>query len=236
MSKCLLRGARVVDPANGRDGVFDVLVDGDADRPRRPRPGGRVRRERDRPAERPRRLSRPDRHARAPARAGAGAQGNRRDRHRRGGGRRLHGRRLHAEHDSGERQRRRHRLHPREVVRGEPGARLPDRRGLARAEGRAARGHRRAEGVGLRRRDRRRAPGGDGDADAPRARVHEHVRDAGHRALRGADAQGRRRRARGVSRVGAGAARHSGRGRIDHGAARHRARRADRRHRSTSRT
>ena len=28
MSKWLLRGARVVDPANGRDGVFDVLVDG----------------------------------------------------------------------------------------------------------------------------------------------------------------------------------------------------------------
>ena len=29
MSKRLLRGARVVDPANGRDGVFDVLIDGD---------------------------------------------------------------------------------------------------------------------------------------------------------------------------------------------------------------
>jgi dihydroorotase len=28
MSKWLLKGARVVDPANGRDGVFDVLVDG----------------------------------------------------------------------------------------------------------------------------------------------------------------------------------------------------------------
>jgi dihydroorotase len=28
MSKWLLRGGRVVDPANGRDGVFDVLVDG----------------------------------------------------------------------------------------------------------------------------------------------------------------------------------------------------------------
>jgi dihydroorotase len=28
MSKWVLRGARVVDPANGRDGVFDVLVDG----------------------------------------------------------------------------------------------------------------------------------------------------------------------------------------------------------------
>ena len=29
MAKRLLKGGRVVDPANGRDGVFDVLVDGD---------------------------------------------------------------------------------------------------------------------------------------------------------------------------------------------------------------
>jgi dihydroorotase len=29
MSKTLLRGGRVVDPANGRDGAFDVLIDGD---------------------------------------------------------------------------------------------------------------------------------------------------------------------------------------------------------------
>jgi dihydroorotase len=29
MSKRLLKGARVVDPANGRDGLFDVLIDGD---------------------------------------------------------------------------------------------------------------------------------------------------------------------------------------------------------------
>jgi dihydroorotase len=29
MSKTLLRGGRVVDPANGRDGTFDVLIDGD---------------------------------------------------------------------------------------------------------------------------------------------------------------------------------------------------------------
>ena len=28
MSKWLLRGARVVDPANGRDGIFDLLIDG----------------------------------------------------------------------------------------------------------------------------------------------------------------------------------------------------------------
>ncbi len=29
MSKWMLKGARVVDPANGRDGVFDLLIDGD---------------------------------------------------------------------------------------------------------------------------------------------------------------------------------------------------------------
>src|SRR6267142_3881320 len=29
MPKWMLKGARVVDPANGRDGVFDVLIDGD---------------------------------------------------------------------------------------------------------------------------------------------------------------------------------------------------------------
>ena len=28
MSKRLLKGARVVDPASGRDGMFDVLIDG----------------------------------------------------------------------------------------------------------------------------------------------------------------------------------------------------------------
>ena len=29
MSKTLLKGGRVVDPANGRDGTFDVLIDDD---------------------------------------------------------------------------------------------------------------------------------------------------------------------------------------------------------------
>ena len=27
--KRLLKGGRVVDPANGRDGMFDILIDGD---------------------------------------------------------------------------------------------------------------------------------------------------------------------------------------------------------------
>ena len=44
-------------------------------------------------------------------------------------------------------------------------------------------------------------PGGDGAADAARARIRRHVRHAGDRALRGSDAQGRRRGARGLSRV-----------------------------------
>ena len=52
----------------------------------------------------------------------------------------------------------------------------------------------------LRRDHRRRPAGGDGAADAPRARVRRHVRHAGHRALRGPDAQGRRRRARRLPR------------------------------------
>src|SRR5580765_7546324 len=29
MPKWMLKGARIVDPANGRDGVFDLLIDGD---------------------------------------------------------------------------------------------------------------------------------------------------------------------------------------------------------------
>ena len=45
---------------------------------------------------------------------------------------------------AGQRQRRRDRLHPEEGGRGQPGARLSDRRRLARPEGRAARRHRRA--------------------------------------------------------------------------------------------
>ena len=235
MAKWLLKGGRVVDPANGRDGVFDLLIDGDRiarvgrDLPIERREGGR------RP-ERARRRARADRHARAPARAGPGAQGNGGDRHRRRGRRRVHRGRVHAEHEPGERQRRRHRLHPREGGRGEPGPRLPDRRGLARAEGRAARRHRRAEAGRLRRADRRWPSGVDGDADAARARIRRHVRPADHRALRGADAQGRRRRARRLSRLGARPARHPRRVRVDHGVARHRARRADRGRASTSRT
>ena len=53
--------------------------------------------------------------------------------------------------------------------------------------------------AGLRGDFRRRQAGGDGAADAPRAGVRVDVRPAGHRSLRGPLAQGRRRRARGLS-------------------------------------
>ena len=131
-----------------------------------------------------------------------------------------------------QRQRRRDRLHPAEGGRGQPRARVSDWRRVTRTEGRAARRHRGASRGRLRRHDRRWAAGGDGAADAPGARVCGHVRYAGHRALRGADAQGRRRRARRLPGVDARAARHSRRGRIDHGAPRHFARGADRRRRA----
>ena len=112
---------------------------------------------------------------------------------------------------------------------GEPRARLSDRRGVARAEGRAAGRHRRAARGRLRRGHRRWPSGGDGAAGAARARVHEHVRHADDRALRGSDAQGRRLRARRPARGGARAEGHSRRRRVDHGGARHPARRDDRR-------
>ena len=143
--KRLLKGGRVVDPANGRDGVFDVLIDGD----RIARVG------RDLPVD-------------------AATHGRRRagglvvcpgliDMH-------VHLREPGQEHketvatgtaaavaggftavacmpntrpvndNAGVTE-----LHPEEGRRGEPRARLSDRRGLARPEGRAARRHRRAE-------------------------------------------------------------------------------------------
>ena len=52
--KRLLKGGRVVDPAAGLDGVFDVLIDGDRDRPGRPRSAGVARRRRRRSSRFPR--------------------------------------------------------------------------------------------------------------------------------------------------------------------------------------
>ena len=142
--KRLLKGGRVVDPANGRDGVFDVLIDGD-------------------------RIARVGRDLPVDADAtvveipsGLVVCPGLIDMH-------VHLREPGQEHKetvatgtaaavaggftavacmpntiAGERQRRRHRVHPEEGGRGEPRARLSDRRRVARPEGRAARRHRRA--------------------------------------------------------------------------------------------
>ena len=80
---------------------------------------------------------------------------------------------------------------------GRARARVSDRRGVGRLEGRAADRNRRPARRRLRRDYRRRPAGRDGAADAARARIRVDVRDAGHRSLRGSVAQGRRRRARG---------------------------------------
>ena len=109
--KRLLKGGRVVDPANGIDGVRDVLIDGDRiARVGRGSAGGW--RDGRRDSRRLRDLPWIHRHARAPARAGAGAQGNHRNGHGVGCGGRLHRGRLHAEHDAGQRRCERHDLHP----------------------------------------------------------------------------------------------------------------------------
>ena len=123
------------------------------------------------------------------------------------GGRRVHRRRVHAEHRSGERSPRHHRADPAEGGRRQPGARLPDRRGLDGVARRADVGARRAEGRRLRRVHRRRAAGGERAADAARARIRRDARRADRRSLRGPVAQGGRRRARRAStRPGSGCA------------------------------
>ena len=118
----------------------------------------------------------------------------------------------------------------------QPGARVSDRRRVARIEGRAARRHRGAEAGRLRRHHRRRAPGEDGAADAARDGIRGHVRHAADRALRGSVAQGRRRGARGLHGGDARPPRHAGRVRSARRRARHPAVGADRRRRSMSRT
>ena len=92
--------------------------------------------------------------------------------------------------EPGERQRRRDGAILRKAAEAGSGACLPDRRRLARAEGRATSRHRRAACGGMRRGDRRWAPGRDGASGETCARVHEHVRHADDRALRRSVAQG----------------------------------------------
>ncbi len=227
--KRLLRGGRVVDPANGVDGAFDVLIDGDRI--------GRV--GRDLPVDDGVQvidvpngfvvvpglidmhvhLREPGQEHKETIATGA--------RSAVAGGFTADG--LHAQHDAGERQREHHRTDAQEGRRGQPGAGLSDWRRLARQPGRVARRHRRAAPGRLLRDLRRRQTGGDGAADAPRAGVRVDVRHAGHRPLRGRLAEGRRRRARGLRRVHPGAARIAGRCRDRDGAARRDAGRAHRR-------
>ena len=111
---------RVVDPANGRDGhvrrprsTDDRIVTVGSGH-RRPGTGATVVDDAGRAGD----LPGPDRHARPPARARPGAQGNRGHRHRGGRRRRIHRGRVHAEHVAGQRQRRRDRLHPAKGGRG----------------------------------------------------------------------------------------------------------------------
>ena len=127
--KRLLKGGRVVDPANGLDGAFDVLIDGGViaqvgrDLPVSLADGGEV------VALSPAfvvcpgfidmhvHLREPGQEHKETVATGAAV----------GGGRRLHRRGLHAEHQAGQRQRRRHRAHPQE------GAPTPAWRGSTRS-------------------------------------------------------------------------------------------------------
>ena len=206
--KRLLKGGRVIDPANGIDGRTRRPDRRRSDRPCRPRP---TRRRCNRRGDRggARHLSGLHRHARPPEGARAGAQGDGRDRHRRGRRRRIHGRGLHAEHESRERQRERHGVHPRQGGGRQPGACISDWRRLTRIERGAARRDRGAETGRVCGHHRRRPSRRHRIADAPRDGVRGHVRHASDRALRGSVAEGRRGCARGVSRRSAGTARHA---------------------------
>ena len=208
--KRLLKGGRVDrSRPTGSTASHDVLIDGDRiARVGRDLPVDGADGRRD--SRRARRLPGLHRHARAPARARAGAQGDRGDRDRGGGRRRLHRRRLHAEH------RRRSTTTPTSpslilakaaeanlarvypigaVSKGSKGELLADIAELKQAGCVAITddGHPVATALLLRR----------------ALEYAGHVRHAGDRALRGSDAQGRRRGARRVSRGVARAARHS---------------------------
>ena len=229
----LLKTVHVVDPAAGRNGRFDILIEDGRVARVGTRPAGR-RRARRRAAAVVRRDAGAHRHPRAPARAGTGTQGDDRHRHGVGGRRRVHRRRVHAEHRSRSTttpsvtefivkraaEAGLARVYPIGAVSiGSKGEQLTEIGDLQRGR--------------LRRDHRRRPAGGDGAADAARARVRVDVRDAGHRSLRGPVAQGRRRRARRARSPRCWACkRHSGRGRVGDGRARHLDRGADRRARA----
>ena len=149
--KRLLKGGRVVDPANGRDGIFDVLIDGD----RIARVG------KDLPVDGAQVVEVPPGfvvtpglfdmhvHLREPGQEHKETVATG---HGRRGRRRVHRRGVHAEHVADQRQRGRHRVHPAEGGAGEPRARVSDWRGLEGFERRAAGRHRRAARGRVRRR------------------------------------------------------------------------------------
>ena len=162
------------------------------------------------------------RYPRPPARAGAGVQGDRRQRYPGGGRRRVCGGRVHGQYAARQRHACRDGLHPRRGAR--PGYRpgVSDRRGDPRPRRTGAGGARRARRGGVRRVLGRRAPGDELGGAAPGARVCPGVRTANHLARRGRRAQRGRRHARGLRVDGSRAAGDSGGGRGDHGRAGHR--------------
>ena len=223
-------------PADGRDGAFDVLIEDGAHRasigkicrPTAPRCSRSAR---------PGRRARADRHPRPPARARAGAQGDRRAPARRRRSPAASPPSPACRTPSRSTTRRHHRVHPEEGGRGRPRARLSDRRGVDRAR-RASSWPRSAS-----RRPPAASPFTDDGRPVANAllmrRALEYAGDArhaGHRSLRGSVAQGRRRRARGLLRRRASACAASPAPPNRHGGARHLARRADRRRTSTSPT
>ncbi len=170
----------------------------------------------------PRGLPRPDRHACAPARAGAGMEGRHRLRLPRGGGGRCDDHVLHAEHRPAYRPCRRGAADRGSLGAGGPVPRAPDRRGdeesrRPRADRDARSGARRLRGL-LRRRHADLACG----RDAPGAGICVQLRVSGHPACRGKGADRGRRDQRGLGFDPAGRARHAGGGRgCDGGAGYH---------------
>ena len=191
--KRLLKGGRVVDPANGIDGAYDVLIE-----------DGRIARVEREPAGARRRCAgrRGGRGsgARAPASSTCTCTCASRARSTRKRSPPARGRPSPAGSPPSRACRTRRPstttpaidgVDPEEGRGGGPRARLSDRRRVARLERRAPGRHRGAARGRLRRHLRRRPAGGDGAADAPGARVRVDVRHAGHRPLRGPVAQGR---------------------------------------------
>ena len=192
----LITNARVIDPSQELDAKLDVLIEDGVDRARRQAHQGRT----SRPSTPTgliavARLHRP---AHASSRAGAGAQGDDRHRHARGGGGRLHGRLRDGQHAAAERRARGDGDDHRRVAAQRRVPRLSDRRGEQGTEGRGAGGAGRPARRRLRRRERRRQAGLERAADAPRARVLLDARHPGHRPRGGCEPHRRRRDARGL--------------------------------------